>query len=168
MLVGMPRLRPILALALLTAAASCGWSTEPTEPPPAVTTAAAPKPLPGRGLTEGERALLRPWFGAAIDYDAVRILPRKFIAFQPSGVYMTHAARIFAPGRLFKADFADPAVSDHLRAVFIHEVVHAWQYQNGMNVMAAGLRDFIKGGGDYRDAYEYTLVAGRDLTDYGM
>src|SRR5262245_52979446 len=134
-------------------------------PPVPVATPAAEPPLPepNRALTAGERALLAPIFRDSIDYDKVRVIHAAF-PFQPAGVYMTPRGHIYAPGDLFRDDF-----STSNAAVFVHEMTHVWQFENGMDLIAQGLAEFAKYNGAYEKAYAYTLAAtGRDLVDYGM
>jgi hypothetical protein len=155
-----------------TERSGAGEAAPPAAPPAAAPSAPAPVPeppreRPGRALTAGERDLLRPLFRDSVDYDAVRVIPERFIAFQPSNVYMTPEGNIYAPGRLYRDDFsADDNV--YLRAVFVHEVLHVWQHQSGMNLMSEGVKEFLKGGGNYEEAYPYTLAPERDLLDYGL
>ncbi|MBL9020107.1 MAG: hypothetical protein JNL83_38330 [Myxococcales bacterium] len=121
--------------------------------------------LPNRALTSGEVALLRPLFEDSIDYTRVRVIDNSF-PLQPENVYMTPRGHIYAPGPLFQADFS--AARSSLREVFVHEMTHVWQYENGMDLVGAASVEFIKNRGSYEKAYPYELVAGRDLTEYGM
>ncbi|CAN5194604.1 hypothetical protein BH10PSE4_BH10PSE4_38700 [soil metagenome] len=109
-------------------------------------------PLSGRlrRLTDGERALAEAVFGPALDSRRVRILVipwwnRPFVA---------GGGLIVWPGRQRRADFTDPAVSVAERAVFIHELVHVWQAQHGLNLLFAKLR-----AGDGPAAYAYDLAS---------
>jgi hypothetical protein len=120
-----------------------------------------------RGLTAGERALLQPIFHDSISYDRIQVIRGKFM-FQPDHVYMTPRGNIYAPGDLWEDDFASPRVSPFLRAIFVHEITHVWQYENGMDLIAAGVAVFAKTNGAYEKAYPYTLDRARDLVDYGM
>lgn len=102
-----------------------------------------------RGLTPAERALARDEFGTALDLDDVRFLgtPWPF-------------NRAFVPGRWFGRDWILwPAVALpkdfstaplSLQAVLIHELVHVWQAQTGVNLLAGKLR-----AGDGPSAYAY-------------
>jgi hypothetical protein len=121
-----------------------------------------------RGLTPRERVLLQPLFRESLDYDAVRVIHGRFIPFQPATRYMSPEGNIYAPGALYREDFADPAVSADLRAIFVHEMLHVWQHQSGMNLLAAGVGEYLKLGGAYERAYAYVLAAERDLLDYGL
>ncbi|HTM23176.1 MAG TPA: hypothetical protein VL172_21795 [Kofleriaceae bacterium] len=150
-------------------------AAEPEAPPPpppppdaSVPTAEPAAPPPGRALTEGEIALVRPFFGDAIDYAKVRVIPERYFLLQPADVYMTPNGSIYAPGTLFEADFAAASVDPALRAVFVHEMTHVWQYQSGVNLIVGGVVEFLRRGGRYDQAYPYHLAAGLDLLDYGI
>jgi hypothetical protein len=179
----MPRLaRCALALATLAACGRAGEATTaaaplpdapppppdaPPPPPDAAPPDAAPPP-PGRALTPGERAMVEPLFGAGVDYDKVRVIHDRFMPFQDRSTYMTPEGSIYAPGDLYLADFSAPGVSVWIKAVFVHEIAHVWQFQNGMDLMSRGVVEYAKQLGDYEKAYAYTLVPGRDLLDYGL
>lgn len=109
------------------------------------------KPLRLRRLTEGEGELALEVFGAAIAPARVRILAlpvwnRAFVA--GPGLIVWPAATV-------RADFADPATPLRVQAVFVHELTHVWQAQNGINLLLGKLR-----AGDGAAAYAYDLVNG--------
>lgn len=82
-----------------------------------------------RHLTDGEKQLARSVFGAAIDLERVQICSARWVlegyAIAPNGVIYFHPAD-------FCADFSCQNLS--VRAWFIHELVHIWQYQQGVAV----------------------------------
>jgi hypothetical protein len=119
-----------------------------------------------RALTDGELALVRPLFGDSVDYASVRVHPDRYTIVQVDGTYMTPNGSIYAPGELFRADFA--ATEPSLQAVFVHEMTHVWQHQNGVDLFQAWLDEVERHEGDYWAAYPYRLTAGRDLLDYGV
>ena len=104
-----------------------------------------------RSLTIAERDLAREVFGAELDAGRVRILsaPWPF-------------KRAFVPGRWFwrdwivwparnrVMDFAGAPLSQ--QAVFIHELVHVWQAQQGVNLLWAKID-----AGDSHESYAYPL-----------
>ena len=97
-----------------------------------------------RRLTEGEAELAAGVFGDALDAGRVRIvaLPawrRAFVA---------GPALVFWPARTALTDFSRAALS--LQTVLVHELVHVWQAQSGVNLLAAKLR-----AGDGPAAYHY-------------
>lgn len=102
-----------------------------------------------RSLTEGERGLIGEEFGDAVRLDTVRLAgtPWPF-------------DRAFVPGRWFGRDWilwpsaslpADLAVAPvGLQAVLIHEMVHVWQAQSGVDLLTGKLK-----AGDGPEAYGY-------------
>ena len=102
-----------------------------------------------RALTPAERSLARSVFGEAIDLDPVRLAPsplkRAFVAGRWFG-----RDWIAWPKAGLADDFGDGRLSD--RATLIHELVHVWQAQSGVNLLTAKLR-----AGDSAAAYAYAL-----------
>jgi hypothetical protein len=104
-----------------------------------------------RRLTEGERALAAEAFGDALDLGRVRFLssPWPF-------------DRAFVPGRWFDRDWIvwpgaslpTDIASGPLRyqAVFVHELTHVWQAQQGINLLSGKIR-----AGDRPSSYEYPV-----------
>ena len=102
-----------------------------------------------RRLTDGERALAHEVFGDALALERVRILASPF-------------ARAFVPGRWAGRDWIVwprgrlpdyiAAASVKTQATFIHELVHVWQAQQGVNLLLAKLK-----AGDDRAAYVYPM-----------
>ncbi len=102
-----------------------------------------------RALTDGERRLIRGEFGDAVALEAVRFLgtPWPFDrAFVPGRWFGRDW--VLWPGRSLPEDFAVAPVA--LQAVLIHEMVHVWQGQSGVNLLSAKLR-----AGDGPSAYGY-------------
>lgn len=111
------------------------------------------KPLATRRLTLGERALAGEVFGAALDASRVRILAlpvwnRAFVAGPGLMVW---------PARAAPADFADAPL--RLQAVFVHELTHVWQAQNGIRLILAKIR-----AGDRAESYAYDLTGDPDFS----
>lgn len=102
-----------------------------------------------RGLTEGERALARRVFGDHLRLDTVRFIAspwpfdRAFVAGRWFG-----REWIAWPHKALGADYSQ--VKLRRRATFIHELVHVWQAQQGVNLALAKIR-----AGDGADAYGY-------------
>jgi hypothetical protein len=109
------------------------------------------KPARLRRLTLAEAALAEEMFGAALDPARVRlfalpVLKRAFVA----------TGRLIAwPAAGALTDFGAAAVPLEVQAVFVHELTHVWQAQNGVNLLAAKLR-----AGDGETAYAYDLADG--------
>ena len=104
-----------------------------------------------RGLTDGEAALAWSVFGDALETAAIRLvtlpppLHRAFVAGRWFG-----REWIFWPRASLQADFAEASPGE--QAVLIHELVHVWQAQQGVNLLLAKL-----GAGDQRESYRYPV-----------
>ena len=102
-----------------------------------------------RALTPGERALAVGVFGGALDLDPVRLIgspwpfDRAFVPGTLAGLQW-----IVWPGRGLAEDMAVAPLS--VQATLIHELVHVWQAQNGVNLLFGKLK-----AGDGAAAYAY-------------
>jgi len=121
-----------------------------------------------RPLTEGELALVRPIFKTSIDYAKVRVIHGRYAPFQPGDVCMTPRGKIYCPGDNYHDDFSAADVPMFDQSGFVHEMTHVWQYENGTDLLAAGIEAFNRTGGDYTSIYSYQLEPVRDLTTYGF
>lgn len=112
-----------------------------------------------RPLTEGEIALARTMFGDAIDYTRASIAHRKWIFFQSRNVTMAPLGCIhFHPrGNAYREDFATAGLD--LQGLFIHELVHVWQHQQGV-FLPLRRHPFCR--------YGYSLKPGWRLKRYGL
>jgi hypothetical protein len=113
----------------------------------------------GRPLTDGERALAHGMFGAAIDYDRVRLHRAKWWPFQPRQYIMAPDGDIwFHPqGSAWREDYAEAGID--LQALLIHELTHVWQHQSGINLLLRR-HPFCR--------YAYDLTPGKPLARYGI
>jgi len=113
----------------------------------------------GRPLSAGERQLAEGMFGDAVDYDAVRIVNRKWAFFQPRAVTMAPRGNIhFHPrGHGYCDCFASR--TRHWQGHFIHEMVHVWQHQRGINLILRR-HPFCR--------YSYAVKPGWLLDRYGL
>ena len=102
-----------------------------------------------RGLTSGERRLARLALGDAVRLDSVRLIgsPWPFDrAFVP-GTVMGRDWVVW-PARSLPADISVAPMA--VQATLIHELVHVWQAQGGVNLLIAKLK-----AGDGSAAYGY-------------
>jgi hypothetical protein len=115
--------------------------------------------MTSRALTPAELRLAEGVFGAAIDYDRVRIHSAKWIFFQPRNTVMSPDGDIwFHPrGSLFRDDFC--ACSADEQGLFIHEMTHVWQRQQGI-YLPLKRHPFCR--------YGYTIQPGRRFERYGL
>ncbi|TKD52158.1 vgr related protein [Sphingomonas baiyangensis] len=112
-----------------------------------------------RALTDLEIAMARSVFGDAIDYAAVRLVNRKWAFFQPRKVTMAPRGNIhFHPrGDAYCVCFASN--SRYWQGHLIHELVHVWQHQRGVNLVLKR-HPFCR--------YSYTIKPGWTLDRYGI
>lgn len=107
-----------------------------------------------RGLTTGERVMANSVFAAQLDYRQVRICASRLVlphyALSPNG-------RVYFHPHDYCADFSmqDLATQSWL----IHELVHVWQYQQGIRVLTGALLD---------RRYDYVLKTGKAFLAYGL
>ena len=104
-----------------------------------------------RGLTPGEERLAQEALGDAVRLDTVQFFPTPW-----------PFDRAFVPGRWFGRDWiawpvrqlpADFAAAPlRLQAILVHEMVHIWQAQTGVNLLTAKLR-----AGDRPESYQYVV-----------
>lgn len=117
--------------------------------------------MTSRELTSGERALAASIFGAAIDYDRVRLYRRKYWPFHPRGYTMAPDGHLwFHPhGELYSEDFSTEPLS--LQGHFVHEMTHVWQAQTrGRWYLPLRRHPWCR--------YDYALERGKPFARYGI
>ncbi|MEZ0262864.1 MAG: hypothetical protein ACAH80_17800 [Alphaproteobacteria bacterium] len=123
-----------------------------------------PAGLKGRPLTPGETKLAQEVFGNSIDYKKVTIYngPPKIaglIELNKDGLgAISPGGNIYLVGKdCQKPDLSQGSQSD--RRLFIHEMTHVWQHQQGRFVNCEAVALFVKSGFEYNKAYAYDLDA---------
>lgn len=114
-----------------------------------------------RPLTLGETALAHLIFGDAIDYEAVRIVNRRWFPFQPRETVMAPDGHIWIPpdSSAWCGDFS--AAAQSMQGLFIHEMTHVWQAQKGGRWYLPLMRHpFCR--------YAYVLTPGKPFHRYGI
>lgn len=88
-----------------------------------------------RPLTDGERVIAASVFGTALALDDVTLRRAKWFPFQPRATVMAPDGHLwFHPkGHEWRDDFATAGLAS--RALFVHELVHVWQRQRGINLV---------------------------------
>jgi hypothetical protein len=99
-------------------------------------------------------------FGDAIDLDAVTLRREKWWWLQPAWAVMAPDGHIwFHPNhRAWHDDFSTASL--FLQGLLVHELVHVWQHQQGVNLI---VRRGIWARYDY-----LPMKPGRPFTDYGI
>lgn len=113
----------------------------------------------GRLPTSAEQQMITSLFQSAINFAKVRIYPRKLLPFQFHHTAITPFGRIYFPPIHYQPDFTQ--ADFRYQHWFMHEIVHVWQHQMGMNVVWRGLFSFCA-------PYHYDLQQNRLLSDFGM
>lgn len=118
-----------------------------------------------RALTSREIALAGSLFRNSIDYAKIKIHHKRYLFGQPPNSAIAPNGNIYVIGAVYADDYA--LSHARLRAFFIHEMVHVWQYQLGiLRPVIAAIAEFIRHGFNYAGAYDYVLLADKDLLDY--
>lgn len=112
-----------------------------------------------RRLTDGECGLAREVFGAGIAPERVRILGLPLW----SRAFVAGPGLIIWPAASLRADFAAPDTPLGVQAVFVHEMTHVWQAQNGVRLLLAKIK-----AGDRDESYAYDLTAGPEFPDLNI
>jgi hypothetical protein len=109
--------------------------------------------LPGRRrrLTLAEGDFAAQVFGAGLDLSRLSLLALPFW----DRAFVAGPSLICWPARSARFDFAAAETPLRLQAMFVHELAHVWQAQNGVNLLWAKLR-----AGDGPRAYAYDLASG--------
>ncbi|MEH6756182.1 MAG: vgr related protein [Parasphingorhabdus sp.] len=115
--------------------------------------------MSARLLSKAEVILCQSVFGDRIDYSLVQIYNRKWWPFHPKRVTMAPDGNLwFHPeGGLFRHDYSQADLN--LQGLFIHEMVHVWQHQEGVFLPLAR-HPFCR--------YDYQLVPGKPFENYGI
>lgn len=104
-----------------------------------------------RRLSEGECALAREVFGAGIEPARIRILAIPFW----NRAFVAGPGLIVWPAATVRTDFSEPATPLRVQGVFVHELTHVWQAQNGVQLLLAKIK-----AGDREESYAYDLSGG--------
>jgi len=94
-----------------------------------------------RPLTSGEIGMARRIFKDAIDYAAVKIFNEDFLPFGLQGDFttVTPDGNLYCGAEHYEDDFSAIAPKrGWRRQLFMHEMVHVWQFQMGYAVMEIG------------------------------
>lgn len=119
-----------------------------------------------RRLTYREIAMARTVFGKGVDYDKVWVHHGGwwfFMGKQDPNTAVTPNGEMYYPDAIYRYDFS-ATQEDRDKALFMHEMVHVWQYQMGYAVKRHGLTVTSRG----ESAYSYRLTPDSRLCDFNM
>jgi hypothetical protein len=128
-----------------------------TKPPVAQVTAKGRS----RDMTAGEIVMSKSIFNESVTYSQVKVHNRGWwpLGLQPDNVVMAPNGEMYFKPALFKEDFS--VLESDQRRLFIHEMVHVWQYQLGYPVKRKGWQY-------WNLTYKYLLDLDARLRDYDM
>ncbi|OOR88177.1 hypothetical protein B0181_08810 [Moraxella caviae] len=89
-----------------------------------------------RHLTAGEITLARSVFGVLMNYEKVRIVNYPYLPWQTDDVLIAPNGWVFVSDKHYQDDFSQCGA--RYAQVFIHEMTHVFQYQQGINVLWRG------------------------------
>ncbi|WP_281649177.1 hypothetical protein [Parendozoicomonas sp. Alg238-R29] len=115
-----------------------------------------------RLLTAGEIKICKTVFDNNVNYSTVRVYHESFFPFgmQPNNVAMAPNGNIYfdPAGELYEQDFSKADI--HAQALLVHEMVHVWQHQKGINVKLRGT---------FERTYKYLpLTPDKKFADYNI
>jgi hypothetical protein len=108
----------------------------------------------GRALTRGERDMLLPIFGTTIPYERVKCDVNSH-NFGGAGNSITPTGNPYFSAQIYTSDFSADNVPLNAKRVFIHELMHVWQFYHRVNVTQEAVYLFFKCKCDYARAYDY-------------
>ena len=113
-----------------------------------------------RILTTREISLAQELYSYSIRYNQVWVHHGSYLPFsmQDKNTAMTPNGEIWFETNVYRDDFSAGTVD--LNHLFLHEMMHVWQYQKGMMVRTRGLFSWAVN-------YSYDLNR-KKLSDYGM
>lgn len=114
----------------------------------------------GRPLNEGEMGWARMIFNDSIDYSQVRVVTKDLDTENAFAL----RDNIFIPKAWESAGDISKARDFKHVAVFMHEMTHVWQYQNGMHNLGKHMGVTLQG----IDAYKYDIAEGDRFEDFGL
>ncbi len=109
--------------------------------------------MPARNLTPEEIVLAQKIYGNTIDYSQVKVHDGKYFSGQPDNTAITPDGQAYFPTQIYSSNFGLEN-SVNKQALFIHELGHIFQYQNGMEVVEQRISEGAKY--NYEDVFDGT------------
>jgi len=121
-----------------------------------------------RNLTHAEMTLAKAVFADLIDYTQVKILSAPFLPWQPIGMFMAPNGTIFVNPENYSLDYGKESLI--YQSVFIHEMTHILQYQQGLSVLWRGglLQMAYYLTAKSYNPYHYILQKGKAFSAYNI
>ncbi len=114
----------------------------------------------GRRLTLGELRMVQAMFGTITGFGTARIIDRNLWWPYPNDRAITPNGNMFFPHQAYRDDYSAATVPLSLRALFMHEATHVYQF--------CVLKIIVFAVGPFDRNYVYELVERKALKDYGI
>lgn len=114
----------------------------------------------GRRLTLGELRMVQTMFGTTKGFGQARVVARNMWWPYPNDRAITPNGNIFFPHQAYRDDYSVATLPLPLRALFMHEATHIYQFYV--------LKIVVFAVGPFDRNYTYELVEGQALKDYGL
>lgn len=121
-----------------------------------------------RALTVGEIRLCQSVFGNLIDYKKVKVLNQPYLPWQPVHMFMAPEGYIHSRNENYSSDYSQE--NRGYQAIFIHEMTHIYQHQQGINVLLKGAILQIAHYLSFRryNPYHYEFDENKDFDQYNI
>lgn len=121
-----------------------------------------------RELTAGEIQLCRSVYADLIDYPRVKVMNHPYLPWQARNVLMAPQGYLHIRNAHFKADYSQENLG--YQAVFIHEMAHVYQHQQGINVLIRGavLQSAFYLSLRKYNPYHYQIKTGKKFQEYNI
>lgn len=121
-----------------------------------------------RSLSFGEIQISKKVYGDLIAYDQVKIMNHPYLPWQPHNILMAPQGYIHVRNAHYSDDYSCESLS--YQALFIHEMAHIYQHQQGVNVLLHGavLQSAFYLSIRRYDPYKYTLKTGKQFSQYNI
>jgi len=118
-----------------------------------------------RPLTPGEVALTREVFGETVNPSNVKMFNRSHMLVFGRGGAISPNGNIYIDEKEAVADYS---ASPYLRTLFVHEMTHVWQYQQGRNLRIEAFQQWWKSDFKYKTIYDFNIDAHPRFKDYNL
>ena len=122
--------------------------------------------MPRRLLTKNEKIFLTDIFGLTLPYNS-QLVDTNDSNWGGSTNSITPFDMPYMTKSVWSPDYSNSSVSNRDRGIFVHEMMHVWQYFHGVNKaveMISITYKFLY----YERAYDYTLRHSWNIRDYNM
>lgn len=126
------------------------------------------KNYPIRFLTLEEKVLAQRIFGDLLDCERPKIIANRYLPWQAHGIFMAPNGNIYVNLPDYSSNYA--LESKLMQGIFIHELTHVMQYQQGIHVLLKGalLQSAYYLSFKYYNPYKYTYHPKKVFSSYNI